>query len=77
MVALDTNQLLSQVDFMPIDLKTKLIEKLLSSLNPHSEIIEELWKQEVEKRVQLLESDLIAPIDGKEVFQKIKNRLGQ
>jgi len=77
MVALDTNQLLSQVDFMPIDLKTKLIEKLLSSLNPHSEIVEELWKQEIEKRVQILDSGTITPIDGKEVFQKIKNRLSK
>jgi hypothetical protein len=77
MVALDTNQLLSQVDFMPIDLKTKLIEKLLSSLNPHSEFVEELWKQEIEKRVQILDSGTITPIDGKEVFQKIKNRLSK
>ncbi|MDP2077177.1 MAG: addiction module protein [Sulfuricurvum sp.] len=75
MVAVDTNQLLSQVDFMPIDLKTKLIEKLLSSLNPHSEIIEELWKQEIDTRIKAIESGEATLINGDEVFQKIRERL--
>ena len=75
MVAIDTNQLLSQVDFMPIDLKTKLIDKLLSSLNPHSEIIEELWKQEIDTRVKAIESGEATLINGDEVFQKIRERL--
>jgi hypothetical protein len=30
MIALNTHQLLAEVDSMPIDLKTKLIEKLLN-----------------------------------------------
>lgn len=74
MAAIDTYKLLSQVDFMPIDLKTKLIEKLLSSLNPHSKSIEELWEHEINTRVEALESGSVTLVDGNEVFQKIKKR---
>lgn len=72
MIALNTHQLLAEVDSMPIDLKTKLIDKLLSSLNPHCETIEILWKQEIDTRVKAIESGSVTLIDGNEVFRKIK-----
>ena len=74
MIALNTHQLLAEVDSMPIDLKTKLIDKLLNSLNPHSESIEALWKQEIDTRVSAIESGTVALVDGDEVFRKIKAR---
>lgn len=74
MIALNTHQLLAEVDSMPIDLKTKLIDKLLSSLNPHSETIETLWKQEIDTRVRAIESGSVILVDGDEVFRKIKAR---
>jgi putative addiction module component (TIGR02574 family) len=74
MIALNTHQLLAEVDSMPIDLKTKLIDKLLSSLNPHSESIETLWKQEIDTRVRAIESGSITLVDGDDVFRKIKAR---
>lgn len=75
MSTLNANQLLAEVDSLPLDLKTKLIEKLLSSLNPSEKSIEELWKQEVEKRVAEIESGKVELVEGKEVFQKIQARL--
>jgi putative addiction module component (TIGR02574 family) len=74
MLALNTNQLLAEVDSMPIDLKTKLIDKLLRSLSPHSESIEALWKQEIDKRVEAIESGRVSLVDGNEVFRKIQER---
>ena len=74
MIALNANQLLAEVDSMPLDLKTKLIDKLLSSLTPHSETIEALWKQEIDKRVDAIESGKVTLMDGNEVFQKIQKR---
>ena len=74
MIALNANQLLAEVDSMPLDLKTKLIDKLLSSLTPHSETIEALWKQEIDKRVDAIESGKVTLVDGNEVFQKIQKR---
>lgn len=74
MIALNTHQLLAEVDSMPIDLKTKLIDKLLNSLNPHSESIEALWKQEIDTRVSAIESGKVTLVDGDDVFRKIKAR---
>ena len=74
MLAINTNQLLSEVDSLPLDLKTKLIDKLLSSLNPTQDSIEKLWKREIDSRVNSIESGNIELIDGNTVFQKIKDK---
>lgn len=72
MLALNTHQLLAEVDSMPIDLKTKLIDKLLSSLNPQNNDIETLWQQEIDSRVTSIEKGDVSLIDGNDVFRKIK-----
>ncbi|HEX5329550.1 addiction module protein [Sulfuricurvum sp.] len=77
MLALNTHHLLAEVDSMPIDLKTKLIEKLLSSLNPSHHDVETLWKQEIDSRVASIEKGSVNLIDGNDVFRKIKARFEQ
>ena len=75
MTALNANELLNQVEWMPIDLKTKLIDKLLLSLNPIQNDVETLWKNEIDKRVTSITDGSTTLISGEEVFRKIKNRL--
>ncbi|HRF56909.1 MAG TPA: addiction module protein [Campylobacterales bacterium] len=77
MLALNANQLLSEVDSLPLDLKTKLIEKLLGSLNSSEKSIDELWKQEIEARMVSVESGNVNLVDGQEVFRKIQERLAK
>lgn len=77
MLALNANQLLSEVDSLPLDLKTKLIEKLLGSLNSSEKSIDELWKQEIEMRMVSVESGNVNLVDGQEVFRKIQERLAK
>lgn len=77
MLALNANQLLSEVDSLPFDLKTKLIEKLLSSLNPSEQSVDELWKKEIDARIVDIESGKVELVDGKEVFRKIQERLAK
>ena len=74
MLAINTNQLLSEVESLPLDLKTKLIDKLLSSLNPTQDNIEKLWKKEIDFRVKSIESEDVNLVDGDTVFQKIKEK---
>ena len=74
MLVINTNQLLSEVDSLPLDLKTKLIDKLLSSLNPTEDSVEKLWKKEIDSRINSIESGEIDLIDGDTVFQKIKDK---
>ena len=74
MLAIDTNRLLSEVESLPLDFKTKLIEKLLASLNPVEKNVDKLWKEEIDKRVQSIELGNVELISGESVFQKIKDR---
>ena len=45
-----TEELLSIVDFLPIEMKLNLVDRLLSSINPSQKEIDELWAIEAEKR---------------------------
>ena len=77
MLALNAKQLLAEVESLPLDLKTKLIEKLLGSLNPSQKKIDDLWKEEVEKRVTDIQSGNVDLVEGKEVFRKIQDRFAK
>ncbi|WP_292656491.1 addiction module protein [Nitratifractor sp.] len=70
----NAEELLADVESLPTDLKTKLIEKLLISLNPSKESIEDLWKKEVDRRMVEIESEEVELIEGEEVFRKIRHR---
>ena len=74
MLAIDTNRLFSEVESLPLDLKTKLIEKLLTSLNPVEKNVDKLWKEEIDIRVKSIERGDVELISGESVFQKIKDR---
>jgi len=40
---MDANKLISMVESLPIDLKTRLIDRLLNSLQPSQAEIDALW----------------------------------
>ncbi|MFQ5676619.1 MAG: addiction module protein [bacterium] len=69
-----TNELISIVESLPVDIKTKLIEKLLNSLHPTQEKIDELWAEEAEKRVNEIKTGKVKTIPGDEVFQEIRRK---
>ena len=74
-VALQEKQLFDEIDILPIDLKTKIVDKILNSINPTNKSIDDLWIQEVNKRKNEIESGTVKLIDGDEVFKKISQRL--
>jgi putative addiction module component (TIGR02574 family) len=74
---MQTDELLSSVDFLPIDLKLQLVDRLLSSINPSQREIDELWAIEAEKRVEEIRAGKIKLIDGEEVFKEIKERFSR
>ena len=69
---INTNELLSMVESLPIDIRTQLIEKLLNSLNPSQKEIDELWAEEAEKRVEELKTGEVQAIPGDKVFREIQ-----
>lgn len=69
-----TDELISEAVSPPVEIRTKLIEKLLQSLNPSQHDIDKLWAQEAEKRVADIKSGKIKTVPGEEVFNKIRER---
>jgi len=62
------------VESLPIEIKTKLIEKILNSLHPTPKEVDELWAQEAEKRLNDIKTGKVKPIPADEVFGEIQKR---
>ena len=75
MLALKQEQLFDEIDILPIDLKTKIVDKILASITPLNTSIDSLWIKEVSKRKNDIETNSVSLVDGDEVFQKITKRL--
>ena len=75
MTTIQQKQLFDEIDISPLDLKTKLVDKLLHSINETSDSIDNLWIKEVNRRKQEIEDADATLINGEEVFQKIQQRL--
>ena len=69
---INTNELMSMVESLPIDIKTQLIEKLLNSLSPAQKEIDKLWAAEAERRVTEIREGKLKAIPGDEVFKEIQ-----
>ena len=75
MLTINQNKLFEEIDILPIDLKTKLVEEILQSITPLNSSIDNLWIEEVNKRKTNIEMGNVSLIDGSEVFQKIFSSL--
>ena len=69
-----TRELITMVESLPTDIKTILVEKLLDSLQPSQDEIDALWSIEAEKRLAEIESGKVKTIQGKDVFNEIRER---
>ncbi len=75
MLALKQEELFNEIDILPIDLKTKIVDKILASITPLNTSIDAVWIKEVNKRKTDIETNCVSLVDGDEVFQKIVKRL--
>lgn len=73
-MATKTNELISVIESLPVDIKTTLIEKLLNSLHPSQKEIDELWVKEAERRVSEIKTCKVKPIPGDKVFKEIQKK---
>jgi putative addiction module component (TIGR02574 family) len=70
-----TNELISEAISLPVEVRTLLVNKLLESLNPTKNEIDELWAKEAEKRVEDIKTGKVKTIPGEEVFKKIREKI--
>ena len=69
------DELIAEAVSLPVEIRTKLVEQLLESLNPSLAEFDKLWAEEAERRVEELERGDIKAIPGEEVISRIKKRL--
>lgn len=70
-MSIKTNDLISMIESMPIDVRTTLVEIILASLEPLQKDVDDMWAKEVEERISALELEKIQLISGNEVFKEI------
>jgi len=74
---MDANKLISMAESLPIDLKTRLIDRLLNSLQPSQAEIDALWAEEAERRIEEIKTGNVKTIPGDEVFKEIHDRFSK
>ena len=72
-----TDELINEAQSLPVELRAKLVDELLKSLNPSQAEIDELSAVEAEKRAAEIEAGKVKTIPGEEVFEKLRKRLSQ
>ena len=72
-----TEDLIAEALSLPVEVRIKLAERLLNSINPSRKEIDEAWAVEAEKRVREIREGKVKTIQGDEVFKKIGNRLSK
>ncbi|QDF29761.1 addiction module protein [Halarcobacter anaerophilus] len=75
MTALSQKELFDEIDTLPIDIKTQIVDKILKSISPTDKSIDDLWIKEVRKRKEEIDSGNVTLVAGDEVFKKISQRL--
>ena len=72
-----TDDLLTIIESLPIDIKTDLVEKILASMHPIEKEIDEEWKKTAEDRVAEIKAGNVKLIPGDEVFDEIWEKYGR
>lgn len=72
-----TMDLIEMAVALPIDEKVMLVDRLLDSMYPRQAEIDELWKIEIERRVDEVRSGKVETIPGEKVFEEIEKRFGK
>lgn len=74
---MSTEEFIDEAVSLPVEIRLRLVERLLESLNPTRADVDELWVQEAERRVGGIEKGEVATVPGDEVFTKIRDRLAR
>ena len=77
MMSLKQERLFDEIEILPIDLKTKIVDTILSSIMPQDDYIDTLWIKEANKRKVEIKRGNVSLVDGDKVFKKISKRLNQ
>lgn len=66
---------ISEAVSLPVEIRIRLVEELLESLNPTHLDIDELWAVESERRAAQIEGGEVKTVPGDVVFERLLKRL--
>lgn len=69
-----TEGLFSEIESLTTDLKRKLVDKILLSINPTQKGIDGLWAKEIKRILKKIESEKEKLISEEGAFEKIFKR---
>lgn len=72
-----TAEILDVVDMLPIDMKLEIIDHLLECISPSKKDVVDAWKDEVERRIDEVESGQVKLIPLEEVRERLGKRYGK
>ena len=77
-MAVVTDKVTEEALSLPVDVRLRLVERLLASLNlPTDPEIDRLWAEEAERRVSQIEAGEAKLVSGEDVFSKIQAKHGK
>ena len=73
---MSTDEIIDEVTSLPVDVRLKIVDALLKSLNTPDPSAEQKWTEVAQRRVDELDSGLVEPVPGDQVFARIRQRFG-
>jgi putative addiction module component (TIGR02574 family) len=72
-----TEELIAEVNSLPLEERAALADSLLKSLNPPEAEIDKEWSAVAERRLAELRSGKVTAIPGDEVFARVRDRFSR
>lgn len=69
-----TKELIEEARALPVEERVLLVDSILRSLNPPSEVVDRKWCAEARRRLLELKSGQVKAVPGNEVFAKVWKR---
>ena len=69
-----TAEIIHEVESLPVEERTVVVDSLLRTLNPPDPEIDSKWAAVAKRRLDELRSGRVKPVPGEEVFARIQKR---
>jgi putative addiction module component (TIGR02574 family) len=70
-----TEDLLREIESLPVEERARVADSVLKSLNPPESKIDKKWAEVARRRLEEIRSGAITPVSGEQVFDEIWKRL--
>ncbi len=67
-----TSELIAEAVSLPVEERTRMVENLLSSLNPPETEVDRAWASVAHRRLDELRSGQVEAVAGEAVFERIR-----